>query len=72
MNYVIKASELYQKAKEILNDGMDYVCISLLEEDDTDPDDILPPAVHFQAFTRENKSGWVDYEDVEVVPTSDI
>ena len=47
-------------------------CASLLEEDAEDPDDILPPAVHFRAFTCEDTSGWIDYEDIEVVPTSEM
>jgi hypothetical protein len=49
-----------------LNAGMDYACISLLESDDTDPDDILPPAVHFSAF-RKNSDGAIDFEEIDVV-----
>ena len=66
MEYIIKVSELYQKAKEMLNDGMDYVEISLCEPDTTDPDDPLPASVHFEAFKKTSSFEGVDYEDIEV------
>lgn len=56
----ISVSELYQKAKEMLNDGMDYVEIGIDEADDE-----LPPAVYFQAWTRHAPEMGVDYEVIE-------
>lgn len=62
MKYIVNASELYRLTKEIVNDGMDYVEISLME-----PDDDLPAAVHFEAARKAGLEGWEDYEDLEVV-----
>lgn len=70
MDYVITASELYQKAKEILNSGMDYVAISLMEPDNSCPDDPLPAGVHFEAFTKTCPDGWIDFEEIDVVDLS--
>lgn len=65
MDYVVSAKELYAKIKEILDDGMDYVAVSLLETDDTDPDDPIPAGIHFDAFRAETPFQWIDYEEVE-------
>ena len=70
MDYVITASELYQKAKEILNSGMDYVAISLMEPDNSCPDDPLPADVHFEAFTTTCPAGWIDFDEIDVVDLS--
>ena len=67
MDYIISASELYQKAKEILNDGMDYVAISFMEPDEIDTDDPLPAAVHFDAFKKSTPEAWIDFEEINVV-----
>ena len=63
MKYIIPASELYQKAKEILNDGMEFVEISFMEPDEEDD---LPAAVHFEAY-RASDFGSTDYEEIDVV-----
>ena len=65
MRYIISASDLYQKSKEILNDGMDFVEISFM-----DPDDDLPAAVHFQDW-KKNADYDLDYEEIDVVDSSD-
>ena len=52
MKYIVNASELYRLTKEIVNDGMDYVEISLME-----PDDDLPAAVHFEAARKSGLEG---------------
>ena len=67
MDYVISASELYQRAKEMLNRGMDYVAISLMEPDDSDPDDPLPACVHFEAYKKSAPEAWIDFEEIDVV-----
>lgn len=71
MQYIIRASDLYQKAKEILNSGMAYVSISLFEPDNTDPDDPLPACVHFSAFAEQMPGAFVDFEDIDVVSLPD-
>ncbi len=67
MRYIVPASELYQKAKEILNDGMDYVEISFMEPDEEDD---LPAAIHFEAF-KKSSYGSVNYEEVDVIVPED-
>ena len=66
MDYVVSASELYRKIQEIVDDGMDYVSVSLLEPDNSDPDCPIPASIHFEAFKSETDFEWVDYEEVEV------
>ena len=70
MEYIITASELYQKAKEILNDGMDYVVITLQEPDNSVPDFPLPAAVGFEAF-KKNGDDRVNYEEIDVAFSKD-
>ena len=65
MRYIVPVPELYEKIKEILDDGMDYVEVSLME-----PDDDLPAAVHFTAWKR-NADHDEDYEEVEVVDSAE-
>ncbi len=67
VDFIIGASDLFQKAKEMLNDGMDYVVISLMEPDNTVPDLPLPASVHFDAFKAHMPEAWIDYEDIDVV-----
>lgn len=64
--FVIPAMDLYNMAKDIINDGMDYAIISLLDADDSDPDDVIPPSVHFSAC-KKHSDAEVDYDDIYVV-----
>ena len=67
MEYIVKASELYQLAKEIINDGMDYVEISLNEAGSE-----FPACVGFSAGRKNNLDGWENYDDLDVIdPWSD-
>ena len=63
MRYIVPVSELYEKIKEILDDGMDYVEVSLMEPDEEDE---IPAGVHFEAF-RKTSYGSVNYEEVDVI-----
>lgn len=67
MQYIIDAHELYSKAKEIINAGMDYVEITLMEPDDYDPDDPIPVSVHFDAWNKRTPFEHVDFEDIDVI-----
>lgn len=67
MRYIVPVPELYEKIREILNDGMDFVEISLLEPDDEDE---IPAGVHFEAF-RKGSYGSVNYEEVDVIDPED-
>ena len=70
MEFVIDASELFQKAKEMLNDGKNRVIIDLLEEDTTLPDDPTPPCVAFSAFNTRTPFEVVDYDEIYVVDST--
>lgn len=70
MEYIVSASDLFQKAKEILNSGMDLVEISLVEPDISDPDDPLPACVHFNAFKTNCPEARIDFEELDVVESS--
>lgn len=61
MDYIVKASDLYARAKEIINSGMDYVEISLAESSGE-----LPAAVCFSAATAGQLDGWEDFDEIEV------
>ena len=67
MAYIVRASELFQKAKEILNDGMDFVELEYLEADNSFPDDPLPPSIVFSAFKKSDPLMSIDYEEIEVL-----
>ena len=68
IDYTIDAYELYERAKDIINAGMDYAVISLCEPDDSDPDIPLPASVHFDAFSKREPAALVDFEDIDVIP----
>lgn len=70
MEFVISASALFQKAKEMLNDGMDRVIIDLCEEDATLPDDPVPACVSFQAFKSSAPDRIMDYDEIYVADSS--
>ena len=70
MEYIVSASELFQKAKEILNSGMDLVETSLIEPDISDPDDPLPACVHFDAFKVGSPEARIDFEEIDVIESS--
>lgn len=60
MRITVSVSALYQKAKEMLNDGMDYVDIFISDEDEE-----LPPAIFFSAWTKRAPEMAVDYDVIE-------
>lgn len=49
MEVTVSTSELYQLAKAMLNDGMDYVKVSILEADEEDQ---IPASLNFSASKR--------------------
>lgn len=62
MDYIVKTSDLLKVAKELVEEGMDYVEISLSE-----PDEELPAMVSFCAAEAGDLDGWIDFYDLEVV-----
>ena len=65
MDYIVSASDLYRIAKQIINDGMDWVEVSLLEPDNTIPSDPLPPGLGFRAWKNAEEFG-VIYGAIDV------
>lgn len=66
VSITVSASALYQKAKEILNDGMDYVDVFISEADED-----LPPAIFFSAWSKSAPEMCVSYEEVEEAQTEE-
>lgn len=62
----ITVKDLYEKAKMMLDDGMDTVVLRLCEPDGKG-DDTLPACVTFEASTAEDPDVGVDYEEIEEI-----
>lgn len=69
LEVTIRVSDLYARAKEMLEDGKDYVTITL-EEPDTDPDFEAPACITFSAF-RKDSFGSTEYDELYHVSPSD-
>ncbi len=67
MTVTVKVSDLYKLAKEMLNDGMDYVEISILEPDQ---DNDLPASLHFDASKASFPEMGVDYEELDDISST--
>lgn len=61
---VVSVSALYQKAKEMLNDGMDFTEIYI-----SDADEDIPAALCFDAWQKCDL-GAADYDEIEAVQFS--
>lgn len=57
----VSASELFQRAKEMLNDGNTHVTITLVE-----PDEELPASVSFEAW-KAGSDYSVGYDSIESI-----
>lgn len=71
MELRVKVSELYERVKEMYDDGMDYVDIRLNPEDDSDSDSPLPACIMFDAISNDDPVCGVNYEEVEGVEVND-
>lgn len=67
MNVTVKVSDLYKLSKEMLNDGMDYVEVSILEPD---PEDDFPVCLHFEASKAAEPEVGIDYEDLDDISST--
>lgn len=61
----IKVSDLYHRAKQMKDDGMDVVRISILEEEELDDDDIIPACLWLSATSKKQSFMAVDYEPID-------
>ena len=62
----ISVKSLYEKAKLMLDDGMDTVVVSIFEPDG-DGENALPACISFEASTAEDPEFGIDYEEIEAV-----
>lgn len=67
MGYIVRTSDLFQMAKEVLNSGAKYVELEYLEEDRTDPADPIPPSINFSALDILDHNVFYDFEDIDVL-----
>ena len=63
VEYTIKVSDLYQRTKEMMDDKMDFVTISL-----EPPEEDLPACVSFAAWQKSFPDAQTDYEELDVIP----
>ncbi len=59
----VLVNDLYEMIKQLKEDGMDTVTISILPADDNDGDRI-PPSLWFEASTFAEPEIGIDYENV--------
>lgn len=63
----IRVDELLKMAKELSEEGYEYVEVSILEADEFEGE-IMPATLHFSAF--DGKGGGVDFDSIEEVEVS--
>lgn len=59
----VLVNDLYEKVKQLKEDGMDTVTISIFPADEIDGER-LPPSLNFMASTFAEPYMGIDYEDV--------
>ena len=67
MKYIVPVSELYEIVKNMHSDKMDFAVIEYLESDDSDPEDPLPPALSFSAYTEDESFMHIDYDEIDLI-----
>ena len=61
---IVKVSDLYSKILELKEDNIQKVELTILDADNSDPDDILPKSLSFTALSNDDES-YIDYEYIE-------
>jgi len=67
MGVTVSVSELYQLAKDMLNDGMDYVEVTFIEHDE---DEEIPSSLNFEASKRTQSYMGIDYGFLEDISST--
>lgn len=70
----IPVKELYRQVKEMIDDGMDYVEMAILEADNYDPANPIPPSLELTAFSIATPEEGVCYDGIDaadVTPPED-
>ena len=60
----ISVKQLYERAKQMLDDGMDTVILSILTSDE---DENVPIALSLEAAAKDTPYEGVDYDEIEAV-----
>nr|DAS46735.1 MAG TPA: hypothetical protein [Caudoviricetes sp.] len=64
---IVKVNDLFSVVKDMKDDGMDFVELSFLEKDTSNPDDIIPASIFFEAWSKKDPECGVGYDDVFAV-----
>lgn len=72
MGYIVRASDLFQMAKEVLDSGAKYVELEYLEEDNSNPADPIPPSINFSALDNLDHHVFYDFEDIDVLSRNQL
>lgn len=67
MAITVRVTDLLEKINELIKDGIEYVEVGILDEQEFDGEKI-PASLHFEAY--DGHGGGVDYEDIEEVKVS--
>ena len=68
MEISVSVIELYDRLKEMVEDGMDFVTVSVVEADEDVGD---PACLMFEAWSKEKAFMGVQYDSVDAVSPSD-
>lgn len=67
MHVTVKVRDLFNLAKEMLDDGMDYVEVSILGPE---PEFDCPASLHFDASKASMPEMGVDYEELDDISST--
>lgn len=62
----VSVEKLYERAKQMLDDGMDVVTIGISDAEG-EGEDAIPPFMWFEASTKDAPYEGIDYEDIDAV-----
>ena len=63
---VVKVSELLAKVQELSDAGMEYVALTVLDEDEFDGETI-PASLHFDAIESDDSFMSIDFEEIDLI-----
>ena len=65
MRVTVKAADLFNRVKEMMDDGMDFIEVSFMEGDDK-----LSAALHFEGSSKSRPYEGVDYEELDDITST--
>ncbi len=63
---VVKVSDLLAKAQELSDAGMEYVSLTVLDEDEFDGE-VIPASLHFDAIESDDSFMSIDFEEIDLI-----